>query len=89
MRDVDISDAATLEALLTAEGFNGAALIKAAEGDAAKSALKANTARAVQLGVCGVPSFQVNHTGSIIWGQDRLDVLQDVIAGWRPSEPKL
>ena len=31
--------------------------------------------------MCGVPSFQVNG-GDVIWGQDRLNIVQDVLCGW-------
>ncbi len=40
--------------------------------------------RAVDEGVCGVPSFQVNG-GEIVWGQDKLNVVADMICGWKPS----
>ena len=35
--------------------------------------------RAVDNGLCGVPSFQVNDNKTIIWGQDRLNVVADML----------
>jgi len=34
--------------------------------------------RAIDVGVCGVPSFQVND-GMLLWGQDRLNVVADML----------
>ena len=35
--------------------------------------------RAVDTGLCGVPSFQVNDGGVVLWGQDRLNVVADML----------
>ena len=40
------------------------------------------TCRAVEEGLCGVPTFQVNQ-GSLIWGQDKLNIVADMICGWQ------
>lgn len=40
--------------------------------------------RAIDEGVCGVPSFQVNG-GEVVWGQDKLNVVADMLCGWKPS----
>ena len=37
--------------------------------------------RAFEAGLCGVPSYQVND-GSVIWGQDRLNIVADLLCGW-------
>jgi len=50
----------------------------------AQDQLKANTDRAFAAGVCGVPSYQVDD-GEVIWGQDRLDVVADILCGWSSS----
>ena len=52
----------------------------------AQDQLKANTDRAFAAGVCGVPSYQVDD-GEVIWGQDRLDVVADILCGWSSSAP--
>ena len=41
--------------------------------------------RAVKSGACGVPSFMVDD-GPLIWGQDRLNVIQDMMCGWTQSD---
>ncbi|KXS12953.1 thioredoxin-like protein [Gonapodya prolifera JEL478] len=58
------------------KGFDGALLLKKAQSSSANELLRKNTAEAVQTGVCGFPSFQVDG-GELFWGQDRLDVLAD------------
>ena len=37
--------------------------------------------RAFAAGLCGVPSYQVNN-GSVVWGQDRLNIIADMLCGW-------
>jgi len=46
-----------------------------------KQILFQNTKRAYENGACGVPSFQVDD-GEIIFGQDRLNVVEDLLNGW-------
>ena len=80
--DLDISQADVLVQVLKSAGFDADRLLLEADKPAVKDALKANTSRAVQVGVCGVPSFQVND-GPVVWGQDKLDVVADMISGWQ------
>lgn len=58
-RNVDIGDEAALRALLDAAGFDGAALIAAAQGEAPREQLRRNTEEAVARGVFGVPTYEV------------------------------
>lgn len=37
---------------------------------------------ALSTGLCGVPSFQVDG-GPVLWGQDRLNVVEDMLCGWQ------
>lgn len=37
---------------------------------------------AVSAGLCGVPSFQVDG-GPVLWGQDRLHIVEDMLCGWQ------
>ena len=37
--------------------------------------------RAVDAGVCGVPSFLVNGSSEVVWGQDRFNVIADYMCG--------
>jgi 2-hydroxychromene-2-carboxylate isomerase len=79
--NVDVADAAALARVLDAAGVDGAAVLAAADGAEVKAVLKANTDRAMAAGVCGVPSYQVDE-GTVVWGQDRLDVVADILCGW-------
>ena len=38
--------------------------------------------RAVSEGLCGVPSYQVNNRGPVLWGQDKQSTVEDLICGW-------
>jgi hypothetical protein len=44
--------------------------------------------RALENGVIGVPTYQItrNEGGGdyVIWGQDRLDMVEDLLSGWEP-----
>ncbi|RKO87640.1 thioredoxin-like protein [Blyttiomyces helicus] len=79
--NINISDPATLAQTLTSAGFPGADLVRCANEEAPKLALKANNDRALAAGLCGVPAFQVDG-GAPVWGQDRLDVVLDLLHGW-------
>ena len=48
-----------------------------------KEALKTATTQAVERGVCGAPSIDVE--GYLFWGQDRLDFVSKVLDGWQPK----
>jgi hypothetical protein len=52
------------------------------------------TAEAKALGICGVPTYRVlrqassggwSLAGGIVWGQDEMSVVEDLIAGWEPE----
>ena len=66
------------DAQLDADG-----LIEGTQAPQYKKQLHSNTEAAQANGVCGVPSFQVDD--HIIWGQDRLHFLKEMIDGWRPD----
>jgi 2-hydroxychromene-2-carboxylate isomerase len=71
--DRDISDPAVLASF---------GELSAIESPAIKGALRAATDEAIAAGVCGVPSFVAR--GHLFWGQDRLDLVGRVLAGWDP-----
>jgi 2-hydroxychromene-2-carboxylate isomerase len=48
-----------------------------------KTELRAATEAAVQLGVCGAPTFVVG--GLLFWGQDRLLFVEKALDGWVPK----
>jgi len=81
--DLDIGTSEVLESVLDAAGFPGRELIAATRDPAVKRTLRDNTDRAIEAGVCGVPTFEVD--GRLYWGQDRIPMLQDVLGGWQPS----
>ena len=84
-----------LREVLLRGGFEGDHLMETANSALVKEQLKVNTkrygnldhvihyiimyCRAVDNGLCGVPSFQVNDNKMIIWGQDRLNVVADML----------
>jgi 2-hydroxychromene-2-carboxylate isomerase len=67
-----IGDRATLGALLAACGIDPAGALQRAESDPNKALLKAECARAVEIGIIGAPSI-VAQDGEVFWGNDRLE----------------
>ncbi|KAM0750379.1 thioredoxin-like protein [Meredithblackwellia eburnea MCA 4105] len=86
-----ISSPEVLASVLTSAGFAGEKLVAdATTGPRAaelKDKLKANTDEAVKLGLCGAPTYQIGK--HVIWGQDKLNVVQDLILGWKPEVSNL
>ena len=71
----DISDVSVIQAILRSEGYDAEELLAQASSPKVKTQLRENTDLAEQLGICGVPSFQVDQ--KIWWGQDRLSHLSE------------
>lgn len=71
VQDADIDDAGTVLAALEGLVADPAAILREAQGDANKEALRAQTAAARRLGIFGAPSFIVQ--GELFWGDDRLE----------------
>ena len=67
----DISDEATLRAILLSLDVDADAALTAAESPEVKEALKAQTAEAQARGLFGAPSFTVGD--ELFWGNDRLE----------------
>jgi 2-hydroxychromene-2-carboxylate isomerase len=63
---------ATLGVLLADCGVDPAAAFELGESDANKALLKAETARAAEIGVIGAPCL-VTEDGEVFWGNDRLE----------------
>ncbi|KAI9317370.1 thioredoxin-like protein [Zopfochytrium polystomum] len=86
-RNVPIANEAALAECLTAAGFPGTELVARAKTDeTARQTLRENGERALRLGLCGVPTFVLGEGSEeqlLAWGQDRLDVVTDYLAGWR------
>jgi 2-hydroxychromene-2-carboxylate isomerase len=68
-------DDGTLVRLAAQAGFDGAALLAAAQTAAVKAALTDATAQAAVDGVFGVPTFRVDGDDELFWGADRIDAL--------------
>jgi 2-hydroxychromene-2-carboxylate isomerase len=71
-RGLPIADRATLAALLAACGADPEGTLERAGSDANKALLKAECARAVEIGVVGAPCV-VTEDGEVFWGNDRLE----------------
>jgi len=81
-RGLPIADRATLAALLAACGADPDATLERAGSDANKALLKAECARAAEVGVVGAPCL-VTEDGEVFWGNDRLEQGLDWAAGRR------
>lgn len=68
---LNMNDPAIVGQVLTDAGFDAAALLAMANDQATKDQLKAVTAKAVERGVFGAPSFFVGE--EMFWGQDRME----------------
>lgn len=73
--DIDLGEPGALRELLDGAGLDGSGLIEGTRDPGVKERLKANTDRAMALGVPGAPTFLAD--GELYWGQDRLGVLAD------------
>lgn len=69
--DLDISIASVLERRLDSLGQPGVALIQQAQSPESKEKLRAQTERAVALGIFGAPTLVVGP--ELFWGNDRLE----------------
>jgi 2-hydroxychromene-2-carboxylate isomerase len=74
-RGADLMDEPTLVRLANEAGLDGAVLLAAARAPAVKQALADATARAVDDGVFGVPTWRVDGDDELFWGADRIDAL--------------
>ncbi len=75
-----IADRAMIAALLAKLGLDPEWVFGRAESDANKSLLKAESARAAELGIIGAPCL-VTGDGEVFWGNDRLEQGVDWAAG--------
>jgi len=87
--DRRIDEPQSLASVLADAGFSPEPLIEATNDPEIKERLKSNTMQAETLGVCGVPTFVVtddrHEAPLLLWGQDRLGMLDAVLSGWWPS----
>lgn len=70
----NIADPATLIAIATGVGLDGAQLLERSTSDVVTTELARNTDEAIAAHVFGVPWYRVDGEG--FWGQDRLDFVE-------------
>lgn len=80
-----------LKQVISETGHDANAVMERANSDEIKKELRARTKEAKDVGLCGVPSYRVFHkasgekdwrqVGGIVWGQDELAVVEDMIVG--------
>lgn len=73
--DRDISDTEVLASLCEDAGLDGQALVEATRRPEIKQRLFQTTSDAVEAGVFGAPTFQIDDSDALVWGQDRLGIL--------------
>ena len=82
----DPSDPVVLAALAEAAGLDSTSVIEAAGGEAAGAEYARNLEDALAIGVFGSPTYIVD--GELFWGQDRLELLDEMLASGRaPYRP--
>ena len=81
--DQDISNPGILTALLNELGLDAQALLQGTQNPDVKAKLFEHTEEAYTRGACGAPTFFVGDL--MFWGQDRLDMVERALNGWRPQ----
>lgn len=84
-KDLNLGEEVFVSSLLTASGLNAAAIIARANTPEVEATYARNKDEAVAAGVFGGPSYVVD--GEVFWGQDRLDLLDDMLASGRKPYP--
>jgi 2-hydroxychromene-2-carboxylate isomerase len=86
-RAEDITQDAVIAAALAGAGVSEADITAAlAAADDKKAELHARTQEAIELGIFGAPAWVVRRDRAIlVWGQDRMDWVSAVLAGWDPD----
>lgn len=80
-KERNLADEGVVAALARDAGLDPAPLLLAAKGEASEAAYEQNFKDALAAGVFGSPSYVVG--GEVFWGQDRLDLLADMLASGR------
>lgn len=94
-RNLNMSSDEVLKQVVSETPYNADEIMQRANSDEIKKQLRACTQEAKDVGLCGVPSYRVfrrpsgesewKRAGDIVWGQDELAVVEDLIAGWDGS----
>lgn len=85
----DATDPVAVTRALEAAGLPGAAtMVTDAGTPEAKERVRKQTEDALARGVFGVPTFEVERTGEIFWGQDSIPHVERHLAGEDPVTPE-
>lgn len=80
--------------VISEAGYDGTQIMNRSNEANYKAQLRATTKEARDIGLCGVPTYRVfrrqsgqsdgewRQTGDLVWGQDEVAVVEDLIAGW-------
>ncbi|KAK4613153.1 hypothetical protein CLAFUR0_12733 [Fulvia fulva] len=96
-RNLDMSSDEVLQNVISKTGYDGSGVLSRANSPEVKKDLRARTLEAKEAGLCGVPSYRVfrrkagsqdqwKQVGDMIWGQDEVLVVEDLIAGSNGEE---
>ncbi|MGB1579927.1 MAG: 2-hydroxychromene-2-carboxylate isomerase [Nevskiales bacterium] len=81
----EVSNPQVLGAVLTNAGLDAQALLAEAAEESIKARLRSHNEAAIEAGVFGVPSMQVD--GELFWGYDDLRYLEMFLSGRDPYDP--
>ena len=73
----DITDVATLKAIVAETGLDAENIAQRAEGSEVAARIEENTQDAIASQVFGYPTWKLD--GELFWGQDRLDFLEQAL----------
>ncbi|MAW85027.1 MAG: disulfide bond formation protein DsbA [Phyllobacteriaceae bacterium] len=76
--ELNVADDAVLADRLEKAGFDAAAIIARARGEAVNALVDANTEAAIAAGALGSPTYVLN--GEVFWGQDRVEHVDHALA---------
>jgi 2-hydroxychromene-2-carboxylate isomerase len=90
-----------LHSVIAEAGYDADDILQRANSPEIKLDLRARTKEAKDRGICGAPSYTISRrkvgsrdqawkpTGDIIWGQDEMFTVEDLICGWDSQSPVL
>lgn len=82
-KDLNLADEIMVSTLLTASGLNAADIIARANSTETEATYQQNRLDAMAAGVFGAPSYVIE--GEVFWGQDRLELLDDMLTSGRAA----
>ena len=81
--EMNIADEAAVRTILEKHGVDATAVLEHANSDLVAATRAENTEMAVAAGAIGAPAYVVD--GEVFWGQDRIELLDHMIASGRPA----